>query len=443
MQLTSSKPSSNKARKAKASQLIGYALCGSTLTIPVVITNKVQAQTIDSYLTVQPIQICDNFGFNCAGMEFFEAETDKIWSQAGLDIAFLNPLRINQTDFLAIDSDDEFRSLSTTSGNGQSSNSTTINMWFVDDIAASAGSTTFGTAWVGSNGIIINDATFDFNRLDTIAHEIGHNLGLGHSSFGAGGSDNLMTTGRVRSDPNSINHITPDGEKLDRLTQKQIDQALNSVFINGIPEITVDTIGSTPYDTDDFFHVSFLDGPNGINLDWLSLDLNPVDAFFNPTNTEPGIEGSPFSTSSLNGLSPDNISVRGNFNGSQLLTLDFLNDSFGAGDSFNFGIDVDLFSQIDNFGATPLELEGALFTFGFSDGYTVTSALDQFIASSHQPFRNSQFIGTPTGGGIVPEPEEISDPIGVPEPSTSILIWLGLGTTGWLQSKLKSQKAKL
>ena len=47
-----------------------------------------------------------------------------------------------------------------------------------------------------------------------------------------------------------------------------------------------------------------------------------------------------------------------------------------------FGVDIDLFSAIDNFGATPEQLSGMQFTFRFSNGFVSTVSLDNFVAIS-------------------------------------------------------------
>lgn len=388
------------------------------LTLPIAIADSAQAQITD-YLTVQPIQVCDDFGLNCANpsLEFFEAETDKIWDQAGIDVLFLGANQLDDTSLLNITSTADVD----LPGNGQHPDSSVINMWFVNDYVGA-----FGAANSSAGRVAIADSVYSFNsgvgRLDTIAHELGHILGLGHNDFGAGGANNLMTTGSIRNVPGSINDIAPDGANVDQLTQAQIDEALTSRFLSPIPEVTVDTFGSTPFSTDDFFHVTFADGPNNKTLDWLTLDLSPVNAFFDPTDTiAPGLDGSPFALSSLNSISASDIVVSGDTDGSQLLRIDFLNDAFEVGDSFDFGIDIDLFSKVDQFGAEPFELEGALFTFGFSDQYTVTAELRDSIASSHLPITNS---------GLTQ----------VPETPTSLPVWISVGSLIGLSIRTKRRK---
>ena len=192
-------------------------------------------------LNVQPIQVCDDDGIVCAQVELFETIADKIWDQANIEITFLPLNQLNDTTYLSAD-DDEFSDLSF-SGDagsfGRHPDSTRtqgpINLWFVDVIETSVGLIQFGNAWIGLNGVLVSDDIFDFNngagRIDVIAHELGHNLGLRHSTFGAGPANNLMTGGGSRTVPSSIDDIVPDGEGLSRLTPEQIERARESNFL--------------------------------------------------------------------------------------------------------------------------------------------------------------------------------------------------------------------
>lgn len=199
------------------------------------------------FLSVQPIQVCDDLGLICAELALFEETTRKLWAQANVVIDFLAPNRLNDSRFLTIDDQQEFSELSFAGGAGAFgrhplSTRTTgpLNLWFVDRIFAYDDDTeTLGLGWIDLNGMVVSDNLLGFNngldRIDTVAHEIGHNLGLTHGNFGAGGANNLMTDGLSRRSPLSIADITPDGANLGQLTQAQIDFARQSPLLSDQP----------------------------------------------------------------------------------------------------------------------------------------------------------------------------------------------------------------
>ena len=231
-------------------------------------------------LQVQPIQVCDDDGIVCAQVEFFEAVADKIWSQANIDIEFLPLNQLNDTTYLTTDTD-EFSDMSFSGDDGDfgrhpdsSRTDGPLNLWFVDVIQTSAGLIQFGNAWIGLNGMLVSDDILDFNngagRIDVIAHELGHNLGLRHSTFGAGPANNLMSSGARRTIPSSIDNIFPDGDRLSQLTPEQIDRARSSSFL------TTSAGDSAPLPITEADAVSLATSPAALSMDTITQVTSPA-----------------------------------------------------------------------------------------------------------------------------------------------------------------------
>ena len=173
----------------------------------------------------------------------FGDAANKIWAQAGLDIYFLPLETVTSSTFYNVTSGtgiNSISSLSSAGGLGQSTDIHVINLWFVNQINSSAnilGVTlqsipTDGTFTLTQNGIVIANIALTRNggksASDTIAHEIGHSLGLNHTAFGALGQLNLMSS--TTYPPRGMPDIYPDGGEYDQLTQAQISQARSVSF---------------------------------------------------------------------------------------------------------------------------------------------------------------------------------------------------------------------
>lgn len=198
-----------------------------------------QSGIVDKRITVQPILVCDNSGGNCpvVSEHLLEGPTDRVWMQAGIDVAFLPMVQINNTGYQNIADAAEATSLFGTPGNGQHADPLVLNLWIVKDITGA-----FGRADTGGNGAVIAETVFTFNngngRLDTIAHELGHNLALNHTTWGASGSTNLMTA-EGRSSPGLLCEIIPGTQRLDQLNAAQIAVSRSSKFARAlVPSVT-------------------------------------------------------------------------------------------------------------------------------------------------------------------------------------------------------------
>ena len=208
-----------------------FALLGAALFVA-------QAVGWSAMVQIRPIQVCNNAGSVCANsaMQLFEPEGDKIWAQAGINLNFLSWNTINSNSLLNINTGPEHTSLWSMGD----ANPLVISMFFVassNQCGGSVGGLLFGCALFPGNRITITDAVFSFNggigRLDTIAHEIGHNLGLPHLIS----PNSLMASGGVRNVPSSIGQITPDGA-LSQLSVSEIATALSSPLVqpDAVPE---------------------------------------------------------------------------------------------------------------------------------------------------------------------------------------------------------------
>lgn len=192
------------------------------------------AAPITKQLNVTVFQICDNAGNNCAstgpvGNAYFEDETDKIWAQAGIDINFIFGGTINNSAWLNGSSGIDDFTAGPAAGPG-------TTMYLANTISG-----VYGNAWLNGGGLAISMSyVMGFNapigRLDTIAHELGHNLGLDVGAGSSGGhstnANYLMATGGgFRNIPTGLADICPDGACYDLLPQSQIDIARRSSLL--------------------------------------------------------------------------------------------------------------------------------------------------------------------------------------------------------------------
>lgn len=202
-----------------------------------------RAMPIDLQLVVTVRTVCDNAGLNCAsqgplGNLFYAAEGNKIWAQAGIELVFVQGPNLNNTTLL----------------NGQGSlgaftaplGGTGTTMFLANSLSSPG---LYGFAYGNAGGLAISmSSVTSFNggigRLDTIAHEIGHNLGLYFGPGASGGHDNgnpnfLMASGGIRNVPTSLAQICPDPSPStcrSLLSPAHIATARASPLLTPIPE---------------------------------------------------------------------------------------------------------------------------------------------------------------------------------------------------------------
>lgn len=187
-------------------------------------------------VNIQPWKVCNDAGANCASTGLFDAFTQKIWAQADITVNFLAMQQVNSTARL---NENNFSDL------GNVGDASVIDLWFVNDLLDCGGPLAPGSLYgCGTTGgwFAVTQAVFDYSvigRVDTLSHELGHVLGLGHNDFGAGLADNLMTSGGSRDIAQAIGDVNPDGLGLEKLLAAQITEARTSNYLSAataVPE---------------------------------------------------------------------------------------------------------------------------------------------------------------------------------------------------------------
>ena len=363
--------------------------------------------------------------------------TRAVWLQAGIDVTFLPMAEYNNSNYQSITltcangtnpctgtiTSSAFQTLSSgkaSKATGCKSNCTVplapstanaINMFFVNSLQPGTGvpSPIYGFGWLNGNGIAIASNTFSFSsapsRWDTLAHEIGHNLNLDHTTFGAGTTNNVMTGGGTRTIASSTGCSTTGGERyglatgdcavqlatLDQLilgtsTNVQQGQSLLSGFMNPIPNVNATAGGGDVSFTVTYPKLKVAGGRSGEYIFALVLAL--PDGFKFGTNlfTQTGGSAQVASFELLNGNNGQgNLNCVKPISGAPAipcLEIDFVPGTFTANTSISFTSDI--LDKSTGQPATLADLACSLptplgcldLTYVFSDLLAISSAFD-------------------------------------------------------------------
>lgn len=245
-------------------------LCAATSMVAGMLSPSfASAMPVDKLLTINVFQVCDDFGANCAstgpvGNAYYAAETNRIWEQAGIGIVFSSTVtQINQSKYLNLyDTQDiglghyTFDNLASSYGTLGQVASGPIDMFLINEYDGAYGVGWYGTGGASAGGLVMSMSTissFDCGgdpgctgRIDTLAHEIGHNFGLvvengayslpGDTSHSTD-NNQLMGPGQTRNVPTTIADINPNGLGLDQLSSDQIALARTSLLLTSVSPV--------------------------------------------------------------------------------------------------------------------------------------------------------------------------------------------------------------
>jgi Metallo-peptidase family M12B Reprolysin-like len=206
----------------------------------------VNAAIIDKALTINVYQVCDTDFTNCAadgtsaGDQYFAAATNKIWAQAGISVDYTFKGQINNTAWNN-DGNNNFSAI--TAYGGHYLSTTVVDMFLIQNYPGA-----YGAGWLGKGGLVMDmPAILGYaagGRIDTMAHELGHNFGLvsigDPESNGTSHSTNpneLMAPGNSRNVPLTLANIYPAGLGYDQLSAYQIALARQSTLLHNISAV--------------------------------------------------------------------------------------------------------------------------------------------------------------------------------------------------------------